>query len=115
MEGQTAGQLSYNSTPNSAERFATFMHKSGTLKHLPKSWNDLWFENVWEAGQLSVRAPIPAYVTVASATWDVCRRRTHVSRETTAVNGAKREATETWHRAPILAPESRLQELCPSV
>jgi NitT/TauT family transport system substrate-binding protein len=48
MEGQTAGQLSYNSTPNSAERFATFMHKSGTLKHLPKSWNDLWFENVWD-------------------------------------------------------------------
>jgi NitT/TauT family transport system substrate-binding protein len=48
MEGKTADELSFNSTPNTTELFTDFMHKSGTLRNRPASWKDIWFENNWE-------------------------------------------------------------------
>ena len=47
-DSQTAGELSFNSTPNTTKLFTDFMHKSGTLKNLPASWKDIWFENNWD-------------------------------------------------------------------
>jgi len=48
MEGKTADELSFNSTPNTTELFTDFMQKSGTLRNRPASWKDIWFENNWE-------------------------------------------------------------------
>jgi NitT/TauT family transport system substrate-binding protein len=48
MQGRTADELSFNSTPNTSKLFTDFMHKSGTLKNLPSSWKDIWFENNWD-------------------------------------------------------------------
>ena len=28
--------------------FTGFMHRSGTLRNLPASWKDVWFENNWD-------------------------------------------------------------------
>jgi NitT/TauT family transport system substrate-binding protein len=48
MQGKSADELSFNSTPNTTKLFTDFMHKSGTLKNLPSSWKDIWFENNWD-------------------------------------------------------------------
>jgi NitT/TauT family transport system substrate-binding protein len=48
MEGKTADELSFNSTPNTTELFTDFMYKSGTLRNRPASWKDIWFENTWD-------------------------------------------------------------------
>jgi len=47
MQGKTADELSFKSTPNTTQLFTDFMHKSGTLKNRPTSWKDVWFENNW--------------------------------------------------------------------
>jgi hypothetical protein len=47
MQGKTADELSFNSTPNTTQLFTDFMHKSRTLKNRPASWKDIWFENNW--------------------------------------------------------------------
>jgi NitT/TauT family transport system substrate-binding protein len=36
----------YTTTPKNIMRFAAFKHDIGTLKNLPKSWKELFFENV---------------------------------------------------------------------
>jgi ABC-type nitrate/sulfonate/bicarbonate transport system substrate-binding protein len=46
MQGKTADELSFNSTPNMTKLFTDFMYKSGTLKNLPGSWKDIWFETI---------------------------------------------------------------------
>jgi NitT/TauT family transport system substrate-binding protein len=33
-------------TPKSVMRFATFMHRIGTLKALPTSWKDVFFPEI---------------------------------------------------------------------
>jgi NitT/TauT family transport system substrate-binding protein len=48
LQGKTADELSFNSTPNTTTLFTDFMYKSGTLKNHPASWKDLWFENTWD-------------------------------------------------------------------
>ena len=48
MQGKTADELSFNSTPNTTRLFTDFMYKSGTLKKHPASWKDIWFENNWD-------------------------------------------------------------------
>jgi NitT/TauT family transport system substrate-binding protein len=48
IQGKTPDELSFNSTPNTTKLFTDFMHKSGTLRNLPASWKDIWFENNWE-------------------------------------------------------------------
>jgi sulfonate transport system substrate-binding protein len=48
MQGKTADELSFNSTPNTTKLFTDFMYKSGTLKNLPGSWKDIWFDNNWD-------------------------------------------------------------------
>jgi NitT/TauT family transport system substrate-binding protein len=48
MQGRTADELSFNSTPNTTKLFTDFMYKSGTLKHVPGTWKDVWFENNWD-------------------------------------------------------------------
>jgi NitT/TauT family transport system substrate-binding protein len=48
MQGKTADELSFNSTPNTTLLFTDFMHRSGTLKSRPTSWKEIWFENNWE-------------------------------------------------------------------
>lgn len=47
IEGKTADELQFTSTPTSTQHFTDFMVKSGTLKNQPQSWKDVWFENVW--------------------------------------------------------------------
>jgi NitT/TauT family transport system substrate-binding protein len=48
IQGKTADELSFNSTPNTTELFTDFMVKSGTLRNKPASWKDIWFENTWD-------------------------------------------------------------------
>jgi NitT/TauT family transport system substrate-binding protein len=48
IKSETADHFSYTDTPNSTEAFTDFMYKSGTFKNQPKSWKDVWFENVWD-------------------------------------------------------------------
>jgi NitT/TauT family transport system substrate-binding protein len=38
-------EMQYSVVPRGTMRYATFMHKTGTIKHLPKSWKDYYFEN----------------------------------------------------------------------
>jgi NitT/TauT family transport system substrate-binding protein len=47
IKRKTPDELSFNSTPNTTKLFTDFMYKSGTLRNLPKSWKDIWFENNW--------------------------------------------------------------------
>jgi hypothetical protein len=48
IKGKTADELPFTSTPNTTKLFTDFICKSGSLKTLPGSWKDLWFENSWE-------------------------------------------------------------------
>src|SRR3954453_21354969 len=48
LQGKTADELSFNSTPNTTKLFTDFMYNSGTLKNRPANWKDLWFENTWD-------------------------------------------------------------------
>ncbi len=48
LQGKTPDELSFNSTPNTTKLFTDFMYRSGTLRNLPTSWKDIWFENTWD-------------------------------------------------------------------
>lgn len=38
--------IEYTTTPSRVMEFATFLHESGRLKHLPKSWKDVFWKTV---------------------------------------------------------------------
>lgn len=48
MQGKTADELSFNSTPNTTKLFTDFMYRPGRLQNLPSSWKDVRFENNWD-------------------------------------------------------------------
>jgi hypothetical protein len=52
MRGKTEDELSFNSTPNTTKLFTDFMHKSGTLRNLPKTWKRLVREQLGQAREL---------------------------------------------------------------
>ncbi|OBS10844.1 ABC-type nitrate/sulfonate/bicarbonate transport system, periplasmic component [Acidihalobacter prosperus] len=37
----------FTTTPKNIMKYADFMYKTGSIKHLPKSWKDVFFKNVW--------------------------------------------------------------------
>lgn len=39
-------EMEYSAAPKATMPYATFMHKIGTIKNLPKSWKDYYFENL---------------------------------------------------------------------
>lgn len=38
-------EMEYSPAPKGTMQYATFMHKTGAIKNLPKSWKDYYFEN----------------------------------------------------------------------
>jgi NitT/TauT family transport system substrate-binding protein len=46
IKGETPDHFSYTDVPNSTEAFISFMYKVGMIKNQPKSWKDVWFDNV---------------------------------------------------------------------
>ncbi len=40
--------IAYSSTPRGLMKNAAFMHAAGTLKHAPKDWKDLVWDNMWK-------------------------------------------------------------------
>jgi NitT/TauT family transport system substrate-binding protein len=38
-------EMEYSIAPKGTMQYATFMHKTGTIQNLPKSWKDYYFEN----------------------------------------------------------------------
>jgi hypothetical protein len=47
IKRQTPDHFSFTETPKSTMDFMKFMYDSGTIKKLPSSWKDAWFEGVW--------------------------------------------------------------------
>ncbi|MCC7081487.1 MAG: ABC transporter substrate-binding protein [Burkholderiales bacterium] len=39
-------EMQYDIVPRGTMQYAIFLHKAGTIQHLPKSWKDYYFENV---------------------------------------------------------------------
>lgn len=37
----------FTTTPKNIMKYARFMYKTGSITHLPKSWKDVFFKNVW--------------------------------------------------------------------
>jgi NitT/TauT family transport system substrate-binding protein len=48
IKGETPDHFSYTDVPKSTEAFTDFMYKAGMIKNQPKSWKDVWFDNVWD-------------------------------------------------------------------
>lgn len=40
-------QNQFTTTPKNIMKYARFMHKTGTIKHLPSSWKQVFFKPVW--------------------------------------------------------------------
>ena len=40
-------QNEFTTTPKNIMKYAQFMYKTGSIKHLPASWKDIFFRNVW--------------------------------------------------------------------
>jgi NitT/TauT family transport system substrate-binding protein len=38
--------VKFTTTPENVMKYAEFMHRIGTLQHLPGSWKDLFFEDI---------------------------------------------------------------------
>jgi NitT/TauT family transport system substrate-binding protein len=46
IKKQTPDHFSFTETPKSTMDFMKFMHDSGSIKKMPSSWKDAWFENI---------------------------------------------------------------------
>lgn len=40
-------KIEFTTTPKNIMKYARFMHETGTIDHLPKSWKEVFFKNVW--------------------------------------------------------------------
>lgn len=40
-------QIEFTMTPKNVMKYAKFMYKTGSIKHMPKSWKDIFFKSVW--------------------------------------------------------------------
>lgn len=43
----TDPQVEFTLTPKNVMKYAKFMYKTGSIKHMPKSWKEIFFKSVW--------------------------------------------------------------------
>jgi NitT/TauT family transport system substrate-binding protein len=48
LEMMNNPEVKYTTTPEGTMKFAAFLHKVGTIKEMPKSWQDMFFEDVYK-------------------------------------------------------------------